>query len=471
MGEIIEMRRNEVLSFAGYSEFEQAADKTAIKIKEGFMEMGYILKVARDTDILRDSGYSNYEEFAEKRYDLDKGTVSRYIRIVERFSVDGCSHVLKDSYKGVGFAKLSLMLHLSDEVAAELMDKYSKQEVLAIKEEIEEEMKISEIELVIEQAEQPREEREDNLLTRVVRQLGKEQQELYRKLWHLNHHGNATCQRMLDLLAPQGDAIHFVRIPGTGRLMLSVSGKAVSITNVRTNEKEQFSDEELFAAMPVIFHGESPEESYLQEYGEAMEVKHEEPKTEEKAKVAPVQPKEKRKESKVTKSKPQKPKKEPTAAVVEEPKTEEQLPGQTSIEDHPEYMPESTYEEITEEKDNIDAEETEETAVGDIFTADAGEDTDSGEGTCTGELAEDEIQEPDESTGASESGGCENNSCGVDEEEIWMECRAHQQELGKYFAIWNQQNVSDIQLEAMYKKALALAAGLEKIRIAKAQNV
>ena len=97
MDGLVKTESMEVLAFAGYQEFEAAADRTAVKIKEGYMEMGYILKMARDTDILRESGYSGYEEFADKRYGLDKGTVSRYIRIVERFSVDGNSHVLKEN--------------------------------------------------------------------------------------------------------------------------------------------------------------------------------------------------------------------------------------------------------------------------------------------------------------------------------------------------------------------------------------
>ena len=133
--------RNQAGSYALFygaprGDLEKAADRTAAKIKEGFMEMGYILKVARDTDILAGSGYGNHEEFAEKRYGLDKGTVSRYIRIVERFSVGGNSHTLQEGYKNIGFAKLSLMLHMPDAIAEEITESYSKQEVQAIKEEM-----------------------------------------------------------------------------------------------------------------------------------------------------------------------------------------------------------------------------------------------------------------------------------------------------------------------------------------------
>lgn len=69
MGDVIKLfeegQSTEVLAFAKYQDLEKAADRTAAKIKEGFMEMGYILKVARDTDILAGSGYANHEEFAE----------------------------------------------------------------------------------------------------------------------------------------------------------------------------------------------------------------------------------------------------------------------------------------------------------------------------------------------------------------------------------------------------------------------
>lgn len=158
MGDIVDMRGAQgtgLLAFARYPDLEKAADRTAAKIKEGFMEMGYILKVARDTDILAGSGYASHEEFAEKRYGLDKGTVSRYIRIVERFSVGGDSHVLQDGYRDIGFAKLSLMLHMPDAVAEEITGSYSKQEVQAIKEEIDAEHAVSDIEVAIEAAEAP----------------------------------------------------------------------------------------------------------------------------------------------------------------------------------------------------------------------------------------------------------------------------------------------------------------------------
>ncbi len=269
MGDILEMYREakgpadaggtegestEILAFAQYRDLEKAADRTAAKIKEGFMEMGYILKVARDTDILAGSGYAGHEEFAEKRYGLDKGTVSRYIRIVERFSVGGSSHVLQEGYKNIGFAKLSLMLHMPDAIAEEITENYSKQEVQAIKEEIDAERAVSDIEVAIEAAEAVQE--EGSLLERVFRQLGKEQPGLYGKLCRAVP---GIPSVIMDILAPQGDAIYMVRIPGTGRLMLAVSRAGASVTKVRSGEKEKYTLEELMAAVAATRSTHLPE--------------------------------------------------------------------------------------------------------------------------------------------------------------------------------------------------------------------
>ena len=320
----------EVLKFAGYREFERAADQTAVKIKEGFMEMGYILKIARDTDILAGSGYQNFEEFAQRRYDLDKGTVSRYIRIVERFSEGGNSHILKENYRKMGFAKLSLMLHMPDAIAEELMDSLSKSEVLAIKEELDAESMISDIELAIEKAEAADERQEESaygepteeesLLVRAAYQLMKDNPDIYKKVWQAV--ADADFQLIPDILAPQGDAVIMVRVKGTGRLMIAIQGENVSVTVARTQEKEKCSMMEMAKMITTLcpVTEDTAETAYRFVFGIPMEQETPEPDKSAESKVAPVQPKEKRKESKVTKAKPAKkeqPKKEPPAAVVE----------------------------------------------------------------------------------------------------------------------------------------------------------
>ena len=69
------------------------------------MQIGYLLKVARDTNILAESGYATVTDFAKAEYGIDKTQVSRFISINDRFSEDGYSDHLLTSYKGIWIRK------------------------------------------------------------------------------------------------------------------------------------------------------------------------------------------------------------------------------------------------------------------------------------------------------------------------------------------------------------------------------
>ena len=281
-----------------------------------------------ETNILAESGYQTVTEFAEAEYNLNKTQVSRFMSINDRFSEEGYSDRLKDSYKDFGYAKLTIMLQLPEAMTEELSPDYSKAEIQELKEEMDEEKKISDIDLAIEKADAEEQRilppEEGSMLGKAVWQLGKEQQEIYRKVWKDFEEGDRS--RVKDILAPQGDAIYMMRIQGTGRLMLSISGEAVSITEVRSQNKERFSVEDIISELERIcpVAGMDVKEAYRSVYGDDLESQEQKEKKEE---VAPVQPiKEKRKESKVTKARTEKPK--PAAVVEEEQRKEEQLPGQ-----------------------------------------------------------------------------------------------------------------------------------------------
>jgi hypothetical protein len=389
MEELIKAESTEVLAFAGYKDFEAAADRTANKIKEGFMEMGYILKMARDTDILQDSEYTDYQDFAKRRYQLDPGTVSRYIRIVQNFSVDGNSHVLKDQYKDFGFAKLAIMLSIPEAINEALSPNLSKTEIQAIKDEVDAESKVTDIEVEIEKAEaaavtdKPMLPPEGSPLERNLWQLGKEQEELFRKLWEIcflhTAFGNKNNAEIMDVLIPQGDAVYTVLIPGERRTQIIVNSDGATIVNLKTLERSRYTEDQICDAVrSLIDGGSSPEEQYKKLYGEDL--------TPEEPEIAPVQPTdspkekkpEKRKESRVTKAntepkkKPKEPEKKPEQMTIpgaapdpapKEPETqvtdscsgeseqkqntdtmdtEEQVPGQTDLEsDFPQYCPDA----------------------------------------------------------------------------------------------------------------------------------
>ena len=372
-----------------YQEYKQELDAVLTRTAEDFVQIGYLLKVARDTNILADSGYANVTDFAKAEYGIDKTQVSRFININDRFSENGYSDHLIPNYQGFGYAKLTLMLQIPDEINEALPPTLSKTEIQAVKDEVDAENKISDIEVEIERAEaaavtdKPMLPPDGSPLYRNLWQLGKEQEELFRKLWMAcfmeTASGNRNNVEIMDVLIPQGDAVYTVRIPGERRTQIIVNSEGATVVNLKTLERSRYTEDQIcLVVRSLIDGGSSPEERYKDLYGEELTVVT-------APEIAPVQPTdspkekkpEKRKESRVTKAntepkkKPKEPEKKPEQMTIpgaapdpapEEPQTqvndsssgetdvdnqntdtmgsEEQVPGQTDIEnDFPQYCP------------------------------------------------------------------------------------------------------------------------------------
>ena len=458
---------NEIIYQKSYKEYKAELDGELQKTAEGFVRIGYLLKVARDTNILAESGYQTVTEFAEAEYNLNKTQVSRFISINDRFSEEGYSDRLKDSYKDFGYAKLTIMLQLPEAMTEELSPDYSKAEIQELKEEMDEEKKISDIELAIEKADAEEQRilppEEGSMLGKAVWQLGKEQQEIYRKVWKAFEEGDRS--RVKDILAPQGDAIYMMRIQGTGRLMLSISGEAVSITEVRSQNKERFSVEDIISELERIcpVAGMDVKEAYRSVYGDDLESQEQKEKKEE---VAPVQPiKEKRKESKVTKARTEKPK--PAAVVEEKQREEEQLPGQMEVADYEGIVPEVTYEEVTEDgrtgTNHITGVSEGSGAAGDALEYGDSE-------TAPGETEDEADIEHNEGDGTAEGEGCGEDTRGV--EDIWMDIYKNNAELTKYLTVWESQRslMEKEMLKKLYDMTVSMAAGFERLMNRETEN-
>ena len=301
MGEIIEMDKKSV-RYSNYTDFKEALDNVVERVEEGFVQIGYHLKVARDTNILQESGYTNMNEFAEAEYGLDKTAVSRFIAINDHFAENGYSPVLQEKYRGFGRAKLSIMLMLPEKINEELSAQYSKAEINEIKCEIDEEKKVSDLEILMEGKDKIQEQMENNL-QRSIHQLGYTLPLLYRKLWdaYRNTDNEISCARaVMEAVAPAGTGMCSVRLQGIGRLMLSFKGTDQNITliNVRTEEKEEFSWDDIVDALSVLMVGETPEESWECIYGGSFPGNSE---------IAPVQ--QKKKPGRLLKAEPEESKK------------------------------------------------------------------------------------------------------------------------------------------------------------------
>lgn len=366
MGLIIQ-ENGDVKKTVTYRELKVAMDSEMSKAAESFVRIGYLFKMARDTDVLQESGYTSYLEFAQKEYGMDKSQVSRFINIHTKFSDPEDPTRLNEKYQGFGSAKLALMLTLPDTIIEELTPTFAKSDIQAVKEEIEAEGKVSDLEIIAEQAETTKEpDGQQDILHQVVDQIL--DGDLYMRIKIRQALKSARKDALIqEILAPAGEAMHSVRIKGVGRLMLSVKGldTEIALINVRSDSKEMYTWETVIRAV----------EDYC--------TSHTDPEPEKKTEVAPVQPTEKpekkkeRKVSKVTKAReaeklPSRSRKVPQEEVPSEqtaPETpttpvaihstapagfvgdkkaeegnrqqETQLEGQMEIEQFPQYLPEN----------------------------------------------------------------------------------------------------------------------------------
>lgn len=291
--EIVTQETGEVKKVT-YRELKVAMDSEMGKTAESFVRIGYLFKMARDTDVLQESGYSSYLEFAEKEYSMDKSQVSRFINIHTKFSNPEDPTRLSEKYQGFGSAKLAIMLTLPDTIIEELTPTFAKSDIQAVKEEVDAESKISDLEVLMEQTETTKEadgQQEPDILHQVVGQIL--DGDLYMRIKIRQALKSSRKEALLqEILAPAGEAMHSVRIKGVGRLMLSVKGldTEIALINVRSDSKEMYSWEAVIRAV----------EDYC--------TSHTDPEPEKKTEVAPVQPTEKpekkkeRKVSKVTKA-------------------------------------------------------------------------------------------------------------------------------------------------------------------------
>lgn len=396
----------QVIEYRSYQEYKQELDTELKKTAEGFVRIGYLLKVARDTSILAESGYDNVVDFARAEYGIDKTQVSRFIHINDKFSQGGYAPELKEEYQGFGYAKLSIMLSLPDSVNEELTPDFSKSEVQQVKDEIDEEKKTTDIEVMLEEKDSVQQSFDTNL-EKAVYQLGKDAPEVYKRLWESAVKNGESGKHFIENLIPDEKAMYIVRIPGAGRCMLSMKAEedTVKLINIRdSSANETYTKQELEDALKKMLPDtDTWRNAWVSLYGEKLPA-------EKNAAVAPVQPKAApRKESKVIVPKKPEPeksvqnipesvsktqesvpeskeivsetaqKKEMTLNDVNpeihapDPKqikedvpeekpdvqqdTNEQIPGQDEIQNHPEYMPEKKTDKqiIVEAKRTIDA--------------------------------------------------------------------------------------------------------------------
>ncbi|MDE7422125.1 MAG: hypothetical protein K2N51_00250 [Lachnospiraceae bacterium] len=283
------MDNTQLTNTADYRQFKNCFDNEIRKVADGFVKIGYLLKVARDTDILYESGYKSITEFAQAEYNMTKDVVSRYIAINDKYSENGYSEYLQERYEGYGIAKLAEMLTLPDAVVEAMHPQLTRKEIQEIKAEVRAEEAVTEIEVMLEEKDKNTEEM--SIMQKVLYQYFKENRlDFIGMAAVIKKESENSIEETLDIFAPSGIAVKTVRIAGEGKFMLSFKGKDndIELVNVRGNSTTKHKWQEFFHELTGIF-AEGTKEEWEQIYKEPF-AKTDPAKEETEEKVAPVQP-------------------------------------------------------------------------------------------------------------------------------------------------------------------------------------
>ncbi len=234
MNELIKAAGSIGESFTDFHAYKETFDSVLVNTANNFVRIGYLLKYARDTEILNESGFESLTDFANAEYGLDKTQVSRFIAINDRFSKGGYGDALEDKYVNFGYTKLSIMLTLPEQITEDLTPEMTKAEITDLKKEVDAELQITDIEVALEEKETVVNEITEAGL--VIRELVKSYPKLYKSLHVIFASDNKV--KLPDELAPNGKDLYIVRVAGVGKFTVTADKTAgLSIVNMRSLEK------------------------------------------------------------------------------------------------------------------------------------------------------------------------------------------------------------------------------------------
>lgn len=269
---------NELTYSKSYNEYRQDMMQELSKASESFVRIGYLLKVARDTEVLKGTEYeSDYLAFAEGEFGLDKSQVSRFIRINDKFSVGGNSVELLPQYQGFGTRKLGIMIMLPEELTEELSPDYTVEEINEIKEVVKEEQEITPVEAMVERMGSNISD-ETPLIEYCIEKILEDTPDAYVDIMK-------DTSRAYKILAPVSEMMYIVKVQGIGKIITTFHDDNVTLFNARTGSKETVERAAVVEAVKKVLlpfmKPENPEESYSIQFGKEFP-KKEEPKKESK---------------------------------------------------------------------------------------------------------------------------------------------------------------------------------------------
>lgn len=221
-------------------------------VSEGFIRIGYHLKQIKEQRLYENDGYHDINEFAKAEYGLHPSTVSRFIAINTKYSIDGNSERLRPEFAGMGSTKLAEMLTLPDSDMEMIRPETTKESIRELKrfnrdtpDEVPEEVDMrSTLETIVEEFFR----KEPDLLNEIYG----EALELPEMVDRINPSGNRTFRTGLYFVSMFSET-KGLKIKQFGRTPESITWAAFAAT------------------MDIVFAGGSGKRTWEEHYGEETE--------------------------------------------------------------------------------------------------------------------------------------------------------------------------------------------------------
>lgn len=283
-------------------EMKNKLRRELLSVRQSFVRIGYMLRQVEEQKLYEQDGYKSVAEFAQKELSLHPTTTSRFMEINREYSVDGYSERLDEKYMDFGRSQLEEMLKLPEEDRQMITPQTPREDIRELKRF---------------NTAGPKQGADD--LPSVIAGFLQENKEIANDLYHSAAYEQNDTAKMTGLVIPSGNKTY-----RKGLYFLSMTENDIKIKKFGGSQ-ETMTWERFFGLVRAELEQNPPKE---EEQAEEKPVEQQAPET-----LHDIQPD-------IPEPDPVPEPEEQPEEHVEEP--EQQLPGQDSVEDHPDWMPDNS---------------------------------------------------------------------------------------------------------------------------------
>ena len=285
----------------------QLIQEKQLNMAENYVAIGYYLRKAREAELYKDGGYASIHEMASSEFGMARQTADHCMKINEKFSEGGDSPALEESFRKYGKSQLQEMLYLTDEQLEDVRPDMTVKDIRNIRKPAEEPVEAPESKPELKKGRKPTEE-ERGILDELARKLIR----MYKYWMLIDHH-----TRVMNVTTSYPVLREYMGKGGTYTVWFWIPGYSCH-ANLLQNYVQLWKDNECLGDIEPFYLAEAIQSMWNVIALEEAEKEEQQARAEsEECSTSSKEPEEEQEEQ-----------------------SEEQIPGQDSIEEHPEWLPE-----------------------------------------------------------------------------------------------------------------------------------